>query len=317
MSKVSQKEGNMRTPVTYYGGKQTLASKLVRLIPKHTTYVEPFCGGASLMFKKPYPKTTSTVQYREVINDADERLINFYRMLQDNHDELITKIQLTPYSESENKRAINILKNPEGVSNLDRAWAYYVNTQQGLFSVLYNVWAKSIVGSNMGMRWANKIKGLPEYIDRMAGVHVACKDGVTCIKQWDSASTFFFVDPPYPGTDMAHYKGYTQEEFKELIYTLSNIQGSFILTCYNNPAIPEEWERHEFTVSCAPKQKGKYLSSRSDFSKMKNTKGLETNFSINGEDKRKEFAWRKVNRQVTRAEVVKVYNSDILDCFVG
>ncbi len=40
----------MKTPLSYYGGKQQLASKIVSLIPTHKIYVEPFIGGAALMF---------------------------------------------------------------------------------------------------------------------------------------------------------------------------------------------------------------------------------------------------------------------------
>ena len=42
----------LRTPVTYYGGKQQMAAKIVSLIPEHTGYVEPFCGGAAVFWQK-------------------------------------------------------------------------------------------------------------------------------------------------------------------------------------------------------------------------------------------------------------------------
>lgn len=45
----------MKTPIAYYGGKQRLASRIVKLMPKHTVYVEPFCGGAAVLFVKPFP----------------------------------------------------------------------------------------------------------------------------------------------------------------------------------------------------------------------------------------------------------------------
>ena len=42
----------MKTPLTYYGGKQQLASKIVSLIPEHRIYCEPFIGGAAVFFCK-------------------------------------------------------------------------------------------------------------------------------------------------------------------------------------------------------------------------------------------------------------------------
>lgn len=42
--------------ISYYGGKQRLASKIIQYIPPHTVYVEPFCGGCAVMFKKGLPE---------------------------------------------------------------------------------------------------------------------------------------------------------------------------------------------------------------------------------------------------------------------
>lgn len=35
----------MKTPISYWGGKQRLASKVLRMFPKHRVYCEPFFGG--------------------------------------------------------------------------------------------------------------------------------------------------------------------------------------------------------------------------------------------------------------------------------
>lgn len=32
----------MRTPITYYGGKQQLAAKIISMMPAHKIYCEPF-----------------------------------------------------------------------------------------------------------------------------------------------------------------------------------------------------------------------------------------------------------------------------------
>jgi site-specific DNA-adenine methylase len=36
----------MKTPITYYGGKQTMLKFILPLLPKHQVYVESFAGGA-------------------------------------------------------------------------------------------------------------------------------------------------------------------------------------------------------------------------------------------------------------------------------
>ncbi len=57
----------MKTPLTYYGGKQQLAPAIVSIIPAHKIYVEPFVGGGAVFFAK----TASAV---EVINDINSEL---------------------------------------------------------------------------------------------------------------------------------------------------------------------------------------------------------------------------------------------------
>jgi DNA adenine methylase len=42
----------MKTPLSYYGGKQHLASKILDLIPEHRIYCEPFLGGGAVFFAK-------------------------------------------------------------------------------------------------------------------------------------------------------------------------------------------------------------------------------------------------------------------------
>ena len=66
----------MRTPITYYGGKQQLASTIIEMIPAHRIYVEPFFGGGAVFFAK-------GKSYLEVINDINDNLVTFYEVCQD------------------------------------------------------------------------------------------------------------------------------------------------------------------------------------------------------------------------------------------
>lgn len=52
----------LKTPLSYYGGKQNLVRTILPLIPPHTTYTESFVGGGAIF----WTKQPSEV---EVIND--------------------------------------------------------------------------------------------------------------------------------------------------------------------------------------------------------------------------------------------------------
>lgn len=93
----------MRTPITYYGGKQQLASTIIEMIPAHRIYVEPFFGGGAVFFAK-------GKSYLEVINDVNDNLITFYEVCQDSElfARLYDKVQHTLHAESYYKTAYEI-----------------------------------------------------------------------------------------------------------------------------------------------------------------------------------------------------------------
>jgi DNA adenine methylase len=72
----------MRGPISYIGGKNRLAKLIISKLPEHTAYVEPFAGGAQVLFHKPRSTT-------EVLNDLDGELVNFYRVCQSHYEELV------------------------------------------------------------------------------------------------------------------------------------------------------------------------------------------------------------------------------------
>jgi site-specific DNA-adenine methylase len=83
-----------RTPLTYYGGKQGLARQIVPLMPRHRVYLEPFAGGAAMLFAKPRCE-------RETLNDLDGQIMRFWRALRDYPDELAAAVAATPYGREE------------------------------------------------------------------------------------------------------------------------------------------------------------------------------------------------------------------------
>lgn len=73
MVTLKERGKRLRTPITYYGGKQRMLGYILPLIPDHTLYVEAFSGGAAVFFAKKPSKA-------EVINDLRGDVVNFYRI---------------------------------------------------------------------------------------------------------------------------------------------------------------------------------------------------------------------------------------------
>ena len=78
----------LKTPITYYRGKQKMLKHILPLVPKHNLYTEVFAGGAALFFAK----EPSNV---EVINDLNGELINFYQTTVNQFEELKKQIEKT------------------------------------------------------------------------------------------------------------------------------------------------------------------------------------------------------------------------------
>src|SRR5690554_8145229 len=86
-------ETTIKTPISYYGGKQNLVTTILPLIPKHKTYIEPFVGGGAIFWSKQPSEV-------EIINDYNRELINFYECVQNEFVELEKMVRISLHSRS-------------------------------------------------------------------------------------------------------------------------------------------------------------------------------------------------------------------------
>jgi site-specific DNA-adenine methylase/predicted GTPase len=226
----------MRTPITYYGGKQRLVKELLALIPEHTLYVEAFVGGGALFFVKEPSEV-------ETLNDLNGDVTNFYCVAQSQFTKLKKLIAGTLHSRATYEEAMQVLENPVQYDPVKRAWAFWVTTNDG-FSGKIGSWAVEKKANKVGKTLANKREGFTkEYAGRLKHVQIESKDAIEIIKQYDSPDTFFYLDPPYFNSDCGHYKGYSQSEFRKLLELLSTIKGKFLLSSYPSDILTESVEK--------------------------------------------------------------------------
>jgi len=225
----------MKPPFAYYGGKQNLISELLPLFPPHIQYVEPFTGGGAVFFAKERSKN-------EVINDLDGRITNFYRVAQTKFEELALLIRGTCHSEIEHKRSEEILT-AGTASDVELAWALWVQCNMSFGNIIFGGYAFSEQGQ--AKTTANKRdRFTDQYLIRLRGVEIFQRDAVDLIKLKDSDNTFFYCDPPYVSSNCGHYEGYTQEHFKNLLETLKEIKGKFLMSSYPEDSLMEYREQY-------------------------------------------------------------------------
>ncbi len=235
----------LRTPISYYGGKQKLAPIIVTLIPRHTLYCEPFLGGAAVFFaKKP-----SAV---EVINDTNRELINFYRVAKDDFVSLEKEIRISLHSRDMHRKASVIYNNPDMFSDIKRAWAVWVLSTQSYSSQLDSSWGFDKTGNTTTQKINSKKDGFTEELAiRLQNCQVECADALYVIASRDTADSFFYCDPPYYNSDCGHYDGYSEHDYESLLYLLSKIKGKFLLSSYPSPVLKKfmkEFGWHKWSV---------------------------------------------------------------------
>jgi len=226
----------MKTPISYYGGKQMLVSEILPLFPPHVQYVEPFIGGGAVFFAKGRSDN-------EVINDLSGDVTNFYWQLKTNFSALQAMISGTLHSEVHHKEAARVLKmEVNDAMGVERAWAFWVQTNMSFSHRMFGGFAFG--ESGCGGSTANKRDGfLPKYERRLREVEILNRDALDVIKLKDSPRTLFYCDPPYVSSDCGHYAGYTEENFRELLEVLSGIEGKFLLSSYPELVLMEYRER--------------------------------------------------------------------------
>lgn len=217
---------NLKTPTSYYGGKQNLVTTILPLIPKHKLYAEVFVGGGAIF----WAKQPSEV---EVINDTNRELINFYDVVKNEFVELEKMIRISLHSRSLFNDAIVIYQNPHMFSRIKRAWAVWAQAAQSFSSMLEGSWGYDKAKGTTSQKITNKRDAFTiDYAVRMQNVQIECTDALRIIKSRDTAESFFYCDPPYYNSDCGHYDGYTIEDFEMLLKTLSGIEGKFLMSSY-------------------------------------------------------------------------------------
>lgn len=258
----------MKTPISYYGGKQSMLKHIIPIIPEHRVYIEPFFGGGAVFWAKEPSKV-------EIINDNNGMVINFYQQLKLNFDELKLLVDATPFSREAYKQAMVIYNHPYIFSPVHKAWAFWVGTIQGFSNKIGSWRSSSTTGKDSLLNYNKKAAFERCLSNRLELVQIEHKNALELIKRHDCEDAFFYIDPPYVNSNQGHYGGYTQEHFNELLEGLSEIKGKFLLSSYPNDKLNDY--RKKFNWLSSDKEMN---LSASRYGGKKKTEALTANYSI-------------------------------------
>lgn len=267
----------------WYGGKYSHLNWLLPLLPYTTHYCEPFGGSAAVLInRKPSPV--------ETYNDLDSEVVNFFRVLREQKEELLEAIGLTPFSKEELRIAINA--EIEELTTLERARRFFVRARQVRTGLAQTAsegrWAHCKLTSRADMsgsvsRWLGSVAGLAEIAQRLLRVQIENAPAIEVIRRFDSPETLFYCDPPYVHASRSDTKAYAYEmsnaEHRELAIVLHKVTGKVAISGYHSNLMNElygDWEYIE-----APTKKAHSTNTGVNNNKQNRTEVLWVNYEIN------------------------------------
>ncbi len=219
--------------VKWAGGKRQIVDKLIDRVPKaFNKYIEPFLGGGALLF--------ALLPKKAVVGDINEELINAYRVIRDNVEDLIhlLKDHERKHSREHYYKIRSLDRNK--LTDTQRA-ARFIYLNRTCYNGLYRENSRGEFNVPIG-NYKNptvcdeeNLKAISEYLNT-AEITILCGDYKDTL-EFARPGDFIYLDPPYvPSSETANFTKYTrydfrikdQEELASIFKELDNL-GCFVM----------------------------------------------------------------------------------------
>lgn len=187
----------MRAIFRYPGSKWAIADWIIQHFPEgyeKLVYLEPFAGSGAVFFNK-LPGAVET------INDLDSDIVNLFRVLREQPEELKKTLKLTPYSREEYDRSFEDCDEP-----VEKARRYMVRTTQAIGAKLGSKcgWRnhKQMKIGGTACKWGGITDTIDEATARLRGdtthlVQIEHMDALRLIERYNNRDVLMYLDPPY------------------------------------------------------------------------------------------------------------------------
>lgn len=224
------------------GGKYNMVEDILDVLPQTMVYCEPFGGSGVVLLNKPISKI-------EVFNDKDDLIVNFFRVLRENADELMSRLSLSPYSRKEYIDAIETVQNES--DPVEKARKFFIIVESTIFNLSNfkkSNWRPPYIKKfddlrNRASEFKIRVEKLVDVIERLRLVHLEYRSAIDVIKLYDTEWTTFYCDPPYPFESRSTRNLYrfemSDEEHVALANVLKQCKGYVLLSTYENELYDE------------------------------------------------------------------------------
>ncbi|MFP7326967.1 DNA adenine methylase [Serratia marcescens] len=211
--------------IPWVGGKRRLAKHLLPLFPEHKCYVEPFCGGAALFFRKDASKV-------EVINDINGELINLYRVVKNHLEEFVRQFKWALSSrqlfEWEKATPVDVL------TDIQRAARFYYLQNMAFGAKIEGQTFGTATTAPVGVNLLRLEENLSAAHLRLARTTIEHLSWLECIEKYDRPHTLFYLDPPYWGTQ-GYGVEFRLDQYDAIASMARTIKGNMIISVNDIP----------------------------------------------------------------------------------
>ncbi|WP_347562775.1 DNA adenine methylase [Clostridium sp. HBUAS56017] len=242
------------------GSKWSIGEKIIEMMPKHNIYLEPFFGSGAVFFLKPPCNT-------EILNDLDGEVVNLFRTIRDDSEELANSIYLTPYSREEYQESYK--RNDKNLDNIEKSRQFLIRCNMARAGMQYYSSSWRHAGPVLGAKTKQRVTGdwnkVPERIleaaSRLKDAEIENRNAFDLIEKYNREDCLIYVDPPYLlSTRRQRYYNVEMtddQEHLELLELLKNHSGSVIISGYKSKLyedVLKDWNTKEI---CTNAEQGK------------------------------------------------------------
>ena len=225
----------------YAGGTGRWVNSLLPPESIKRCYVEPFAGMLGVLLQR-------LPLCQELVSDTNRRIINWWTQLRDNHEQLIYKIEHTPYSREQYFMCREMMDDPDP---LTAAWAFTIVIAQCFTATDMGspTWITPSVVPSSPKNPTNITKRIPLLKERVKKVAFENRPADAILERYvDSADVLIYCDPPYPSspTNMYTHPDLDSQKISEL---LSAQKGFVAISGIGQEWDHLGWQKHEHQVT--------------------------------------------------------------------
>ena len=217
----------------YPGSKWSLAQDIVNQFGDHYHYIEPYFGSGAVFFTKP-------VSPHELINDMNSLVVNFFRVLRDQTDDLLFAIEATPWSREEYDHSHVLSGNV-----IEDARRFVTRIWQAHASDLAKKTGWKNRGSaqparGMSIRWQRVPAELAELAMRLKDAEIENRPAIEVMTRFATKDTLIYADPPYlmeTRTQKMYAHEMSIEQHVEMLDVLARHPGPVVISGYEGNAM--------------------------------------------------------------------------------